>query len=115
MNPLAKVFDSVPDCVGYLIMNEDGSIEHSHGDLQNNETAASQIYKMVLCAARISVHPTKTVAFKRFTSKNIKFSVSHFNWNIIVLVSDDQYVYCISCANHRIYVAKRRQEQAAIA
>ncbi|CAF1488665.1 unnamed protein product [Rotaria sordida] len=46
MNSLAKVFDNVPDCVGYLIMNEDGSIEHSHGDLQNNENTANLIYKM---------------------------------------------------------------------
>ncbi|CAF3326696.1 unnamed protein product [Rotaria socialis] len=97
MTALAKVFDSVPDCVGYLIMSDDGSIEHSHGDLQNNENAANLIYKMVLCAARISVHPTKHMAFKRFT------------------VSDDQYVYCISSANHRIYAAKRRQESSAIA
>jgi len=32
-----------------------------------------------------------------------------------VLVSDDQYVYCIACANRRIYVAKRRQESSALA
>ncbi|CAF1114785.1 unnamed protein product [Rotaria sordida] len=92
-----KVFDNVPDCVGYLIMNEDGSVEHSHGDLQNNEQAANLIYKMVLCAAKVSVHPTRQLAFKRFT------------------VSDDQYVYCIACANHRIYVAKRRQESSTLA
>lgn len=30
-------------------------------------------------------------------------------------VSDDQYVYCIACANNRIYVAKRRQESSALA
>ncbi|CAF4239143.1 unnamed protein product, partial [Rotaria sordida] len=29
--------------------------------------------------------------------------------------SDDQYVYCISCANHRICVAKRRKESSTIA
>ena len=34
---------------------------------------------------------------------------------VCVLVSDDQYVYCIACANHRIYVAKRRQESSPIA
>ena len=62
-----KVFDNVPDCVGYLIMNEDGSVEHSHGDLQNNEQAANLLYKMVLCAAKVSVHPTRQLAFKRFT------------------------------------------------
>ncbi|CAF0760262.1 unnamed protein product [Rotaria sordida] len=97
MSSLAKVFDNIPDCVGYLIMNEDGSIEHSHGDLQNNENAANLVYKMVLCASKISVHPKERMAFKRFT------------------ISDDQYVYCISCANHRIYVAKRRQESSTIA
>ena len=64
-----KVFDNVPDCVGYLIMNADGSVEHSHGDLQNNEQVANQLYKIVLCAAKVSVHPTKQLAFKRFTSK----------------------------------------------
>ncbi|CAF0725491.1 unnamed protein product [Adineta steineri] len=95
MSSLVKVFDNVPDCVGYLIMNEEGSIEHSHGDLENNENAANLIYKMVLCAAKISVHPTEKMSFKRFT------------------VSDDQYVYCISCASQRIYVAKRRQESSA--
>jgi hypothetical protein len=63
-----KVFDNVPDCVGYVIMNEDGSVEHSHGDLQNNEQDANQLYKIVLCAAKVSVHPTKQLAFKRFTS-----------------------------------------------
>ncbi|CAF0830545.1 unnamed protein product [Adineta ricciae] len=92
-----KVFDNVPDCVGYLIMNADGSVEHSHGDLQNNEQVANQLYKIVLCAAKVSVHPTKQLAFKRFT------------------ISDDQYVYCIACANNRIYIAKRRQESSALA
>lgn len=67
-----KVFDNVPDCVGYLIMNEDGSVEHSHGDLQNNEQAANLLYKMVLCAAKVSVHPTRQLAFKRFTG--LKYS-----------------------------------------
>ncbi|CAF4341611.1 unnamed protein product, partial [Rotaria sordida] len=37
------------------------------GDLQNNEQAANLIYKMVLCAAKVSVHPTRQLAFKRFT------------------------------------------------
>ncbi|CAF3290924.1 unnamed protein product [Rotaria socialis] len=89
-----KVFDNVPDRVGYLILNEDGSVEHSHDDLQNNEQAANLIYKMVLCRVKVSVHLIKQIAFKRFT------------------VSDDQYVYCMACANHRIYVAKRRQESS---
>jgi hypothetical protein len=62
-----KVFDNVPDCVGYLVMNEDGSVAHSHGDLANNEQAANLLYKMVLCAAKVSVHPTKQLVFKRFT------------------------------------------------
>lgn len=64
---LNKVFDNVPNRVGYLIMNEDGSVEHSDGELQNNEEVANLIYKMVLCAAKISVHPKKQIAFKRFT------------------------------------------------
>ncbi|CAF4552895.1 unnamed protein product, partial [Rotaria magnacalcarata] len=29
--------------------------------------------------------------------------------------SDDQYLYCMACANHRIYVAKRRQESSTLA
>ncbi|CAF1522350.1 unnamed protein product [Rotaria sordida] len=78
MKSLVKVFDNVSDCVGYLIMNEDGSIEHNHGDLQNNENAANLIYKMIF-------------------------------------FSNDHYVDCISCANHRIYVAKRRKESSTIA
>ena len=68
--PITKVFDNVPDCVGYLIMNEDGSVEHSHGDLQNNEQAANLLYKMALCAAKVSVHPAKHLAFKRFTGES---------------------------------------------
>ena len=108
-----KVFDNVPDCVGYLIMNEDGSVEHSHGDLQNNEQAANLLYKMVLCAAKVSVHPTKQLAFKRFTG--LPSSIPQKIPNALILVSDDQYVYCIACANHRIYVAKRRQESSALA
>jgi len=108
-----KVFDNVPDCIGYLIMNEDGSVEHSHGDLQNNEQAANLLYKMVLCAAKVSVHPTKQLAFKRFTgSINLLNIISKI---FLFLVSDDQYVYCIACANHRIYVAKRRQESPVVA
>lgn len=50
-------------------MGEDGSVEHSHGDLQNNEQAANLLYKMVLCAAKVSVHPTNQVPFKRFTGE----------------------------------------------
>ncbi len=76
-----KVFDNVPDCVGYLIMNEDGSVEHSHGDLQNNEQAANLLYKMVLCAAKVSVHPTRQLAFKRFTG--LKFIDEFKNLKLI--------------------------------
>ncbi|UJR33574.1 hypothetical protein I4U23_021012 [Adineta vaga] len=97
MSTSLKVFDNVPDCVGYLVMNADGSVEHSHGDLQNNETVANLIYKMVLCAIKVSVHPTKQILFNRFT------------------VSNDQYVYCVSSANNRIYAVKRRQESSAMA
>ena len=72
---ITKVFDNVPDCVGFLVMSADGSVEHSHGDLQNNEQAANLLYKMVLCAAKVSVHPEKQLAFKRFTgSKSVRLS-----------------------------------------
>ena len=67
MSTSTKIFDNVPDCVGYLIMNEDGSIERSHGELENNERIANLIYKMVLCATKISVNPTKQTTFNRFT------------------------------------------------
>ena len=68
---ITKVFDNVPDCVGFLIMNEDGSVEHSHGDLQNNEQAANLLYKMVLCAAKVSVLPDKQLPFKRLTGTSV--------------------------------------------
>ncbi|CAF1543774.1 unnamed protein product, partial [Didymodactylos carnosus] len=70
-----KMFDSIPDCVGYLVLNEDGTIAHSHGDLENNETSANYIYKMVLCATKVSVHPKKYIAFKRLTSKDLLLTI----------------------------------------
>ncbi|CAF0727045.1 unnamed protein product [Adineta ricciae] len=97
MSVSLKVFDDVPDCVGYIVLNADGFVEHSHGDLQNDEAVANLIYKMVLCAVKVSVHPTKQMSFERIT------------------VSDDQYFYCISCANNRIYAVKRRQESSTMA
>lgn len=112
-NPV-RVFDNVPDCVGYLIMDADGSVEHSHGDLQNNENAANLIHKMVLCAIKVSVHPTKQMSFKRFTGRRRETICERMAIDLFA-VSDDQYVYCISCANNRIYAVKRRQESTTMA
>ena len=67
MSVSLKVFDDVPDCIGYIVMSADGIVEHSHGDLQNDEAVANLIYKMVLCAVKVSVHPTKQMSFERIT------------------------------------------------
>lgn len=93
---VTKVFDNVPDCVGYLIMNEDGSVEHSHGDLQNNEQAANLLYKMVLCATKVSVHPTKQLAFKRFTG-TMPVTFNRISFNLRFSVRRSVCLLCCMC------------------
>ncbi|KAK7090612.1 ragulator complex protein LAMTOR4-like [Littorina saxatilis] len=82
--------ERIPDSLGYLVLTEDGAVVSSGGELENDETVATKISKMVLTAVRLVNTSEKKDAFKRLS------------------VVYDNFLYAATVSNHRILVSKRK-------
>ncbi|XP_078612588.1 ragulator complex protein LAMTOR4-like [Branchiostoma floridae x Branchiostoma japonicum] len=91
-SPITASLDRVPDQVGYLVMNEDGAVMASSGELENDEAAAGVIMKMVDVALRLQTGTDKQEPFKRLS------------------VIYDEHMYMVTISNQKIYVSKRTNE-----
>lgn len=92
-NPLPHGLDKIPDVQGYLVINSDGAVLASAGDLENNENVASMITKMLQTAAKIPISGDRTQTFRRM-------SVYFADFSLMATVS-----------NQRIFVVKRPLKQ----
>ncbi|XP_068733157.1 ragulator complex protein LAMTOR4 homolog [Montipora capricornis] len=92
-NPLPHGLDKIPDVQGYLVINSDGAVLASSGDLENDENVASIITKMLQSAAKIPISGDRTQTFKRM-------SVYFAGFTLMATVS-----------NQRIFVVKRPLKQ----
>ncbi|XP_067037380.1 ragulator complex protein LAMTOR4 homolog [Acropora muricata] len=92
-NPLPHGLDKIPDVQGYLVINSDGAVLASAGDLENNENVASTITKMLQTAAKIPISGDRTQTFRRM-------SVYFADFSLMATVS-----------NQRIFVVKRPLKQ----
>lgn len=82
--------DKIPGQVGYLILNEDGAVITSHGELENDEKSADVIMNLVTLTSQIDA-----TAF-----------ASDESFKKISLTYDDHcYIICLS--NRKIHVVKR--------
>ncbi|XP_038050261.1 ragulator complex protein LAMTOR4-like [Patiria miniata] len=82
--------DRVPDQDGYLIINGDGAVMASSGDLENDERVAGILMNMVRLASRIKINPDKPETFKRLS------------------VVFDDFMYVATISSSKVYVSKRR-------
>ncbi|XP_069105068.1 ragulator complex protein LAMTOR4 homolog [Argopecten irradians] len=81
--------DKIADSLGYLVLTEDGAVLSSGGELQNAESIAEKMTKLVYTASKIQVTSDKREVFKRIS------------------VIWDSFMYVVTVSNHRIYVCKR--------
>ncbi|XP_014244178.1 ragulator complex protein LAMTOR4 homolog isoform X2 [Cimex lectularius] len=79
-------FNKISDVCGYLVLNEDGAIISSGGDLENSEQVAYKVLTLVTLTDRLG--PDDDV-YKRMT----------------VTYKDCCYVICLS--NKKIYIVKK--------
>ncbi|XP_055707864.1 ragulator complex protein LAMTOR4 homolog [Phlebotomus papatasi] len=82
--------ERIPDQIGYLVLTEDGAVQASGGDLENNEAKANIISGMVNLTENIDPKVFKKNGCKR----------------ISIVYDDFSYTICLS--NKKIYVVKRR-------
>lgn len=82
--------DKIPGQVGYLILNEDGAVVSSHGDLENDEKTADIIMNLVGLTTQIdkaAFGPDE--GFKRIS------------------LTYDDYGFVICLSNRKIHIVKR--------
>lgn len=89
--PLARGLEKCPDVQGYLVINSDGAVLSSSGELENDENVAGAITKMLQTATNIPISGggEKTQTFNRL-------SVYFGDFTLMATVS-----------NQRILVVKR--------
>jgi len=81
----------IPDELGQLIINEDGAVISSSGELENAEQTAATIMSLVSCTNKENIWPGDSgEAFKK----------------ISITYSDYSYIICLS--NKNIHVVKRK-------
>nr|CAH0103916.1 unnamed protein product [Daphnia galeata] len=82
--------DSLPNQLGYLLLDEDGAVIASNGDLENDERIGGIIVKMLRTAHKqeLGLNDEKD-GFQRMT----------------INYPDHCYIVCVS--NKRIHIAKR--------
>lgn len=82
--------DKIQDSLGYLVLTDDGAVLSSGGELQNAESIAEKMTKLVYTASKIQVSSDKRENFRRIS------------------VIWENFMYVVTVANHRIYVCKRQ-------
>ncbi|KAK8786421.1 late endosomal/lysosomal adaptor, MAPK and MTOR activator 4 [Amblyomma americanum] len=82
--------EKVPDQVGFLVLNVDGGVVSSGGELENEERIGEIIRKMVYCADKRDLLPAD--------------NSDSINRMSIYL---GKYYYVVALSNQRIYISKR--------
>ncbi|XP_023345959.1 ragulator complex protein LAMTOR4-like [Eurytemora carolleeae] len=78
-------FDQISGQTGYLILNQDGAILSSGGDLENDERTAGNIFKLIAAA----------------TSGGLGNEVEKISVNYA------EHSYVVSTANKKIHIVKK--------
>ncbi|XP_060522602.1 ragulator complex protein LAMTOR4 homolog [Cylas formicarius] len=81
---------SVVGQTGYLVLNSEGAVLTSGGDLDNDERVAGLLYGLLKIARKLFDNPVLDESFKRFS----------------VIYDDHAYVVCLS--NRKVYIVKRQ-------
>jgi len=81
--------DKVPDSLGFLVLAEDGAVISSGGELENDETTATKITKMVHIACNVPITPDKKDVLRK----------------ISVIIDD--IIFMITVSQRKIFVTKK--------
>jgi len=78
----------IPNQLGYLVLNEDGAVLESDGDLINDEPTAKVLFKMVRIAW------------------NVKFNKGDKHVNMLSLVFPNHILHA-TVSNEKVYIVKK--------
>merc|ERR1711976_28016 len=86
----AQLIESIPDSLGSLVLNQDGAVISSSGDLENDEKLADKMMTLVQTAVRLPMGADGAGSFRKLA------------------VTWDNYLYCITVSNQKVFVIKRK-------
>lgn len=83
--------ERIPDQIGYLVLNEDGAVLTSGGELENDEKIANIIMGLITLTNKIDPKG---------------FPVNEAFDKIVIMYQDHSYVICLS--NKKIHIIKKK-------
>lgn len=92
MHPKASLImgiDRIPDQSGYLVINHEGAVLSSAGDLENDEKTAQLLTKIIKQSMNIPLSSDKNETFKRIS------------------LTYDEFTLVVTVSNQRIFAVKR--------
>lgn len=100
--------ERIPDQIGYLVLTEDGAVQASGGDLENNEAKANIISGMVNLTEKYVLLLYLPKKFNKILVFSIDPKVFKKNGCKRISIVYDDFSYTICLSNKKIYVVKRR-------
>ncbi|KAK4873632.1 hypothetical protein RN001_012992 [Aquatica leii] len=100
LNPLSAIaqMDRIPGQVGYLLLNEEGAVISSAGELENDEKSADIIMGLIMLASQID-----SEAYPNYEGFK-KLSINY---------EGHSYVVCLS--NRKIHIVKKLNSVDSVA
>ena len=89
----SQAMDNIPGQLGYLILNDEGAVVTSHGDLINDEKTAKVFMQMVRIAWKIKLDGKRT---------NVK--------RLSLIFSD--HIFLATVSNGKTYIVKKAYSPA---
>lgn len=86
---MTQIQERIPDLLGSLVINENGAVISSSGELQNDEVTANKIMSMIQVCNRSDLSTDSNQQFKRMT------------------VMFDGFMYVVTLSSRRVYIIKK--------
>ncbi|KAK2142380.1 hypothetical protein LSH36_963g00021 [Paralvinella palmiformis] len=87
---MTQGIEQIPDSLGYLMLNEDGAVIASGGQLENGEKIANKLMHLIRIAIKMPTSDERASSFKKIT------------------VMWKTFMYVITFSNHRVFICKRQ-------
>jgi len=85
-----QALERIPGLTGFLLLNEDGAVLSSGGDLENDERTANVIYNLVHLADKKDLLPTEGDIIRKIT------------------VNYGTHMYSVTLSNKKLHVIKKK-------
>ncbi|XP_065198448.1 ragulator complex protein LAMTOR4-like [Sycon ciliatum] len=90
MTSVSQALEKIPSSCGHVVLNTDGSVVLSGGELANDEKVARTVYSMVMDAHQLTKQASRSKTFNRL-------SIVYSGFSLLVTV-----------ANQKVYIVKVR-------